>query len=339
MRRVVALLLFLCATVAGAGLLTAPAQADGLPVLGIDVGSTGVAALAGNARYVTLSAGQRTLVARVDPRGGGRVLGTRLLNGVFTIPAVAYDGSASGLSADGGTVVLIEPRQSFPRAETTFRILTAPRLGLLRLVRLRGDFSFDAISPDGARMYLIEYTNPTDPTRYLVRAYDLRTGRLLERPIVDPRERTDKMRGSPLTRTTSADGRYAYTLYDGAGGTPFIHALDTSDGSARCIDLAALAGKSHLWQMRLRLAGDGHTLTIRGNHTTVALVDTLTRTISVPAPGHSAPATSGHERFPTRVVTVVGGAILAALAILSIALRPRWWDRRARGAKANAGGL
>ena len=48
-----------------------------------------------------------------------------------------------------------------------------------------------------------------------------RLSRLLAAPVVDPREETDKMRGSPLTRTTSADGRFAYTLYDGAGAAPF----------------------------------------------------------------------------------------------------------------------
>ena len=47
------------------------------------------------------------------------------------------------------------------------------------------------------------------------------------------------MRGQPLTRATSPDGRWAYTLYDGAGKEPFIHALDTSTRSARCIDLDA----------------------------------------------------------------------------------------------------
>ena len=322
MRRVSALLLFSCATVAAAGLLAATARADGLPVLGVDVGSTGVAARAGTARYVTLPAGRQTLVARVDPRGG-RVLGTRLLRGSFTIPAVAYDGSANGLSADGGTLVLIEPRQGFPRAETTFRVLSAPRLRPLRLVRLHGDFSFDAISPHGLLMYLIQYTTPTDPNRYLVRAYNLRTGRLLGRPITDPHEQTDKMRGSPLTRTTSPDGRYAYTLYDGAGSTPFIHALDTSNSTARCIDLDMLTGNSQLWQLRLQLGSDGSTLTIHNGRTTQALIDTHTYRVSRPAAKHTTPGNRDPRGFPTSLITLAGIATLAALAALSTVLRRR----------------
>ena len=61
-----------------------------------------------------------------------------------------------------------------------------------------------------------------------MRAYDLVRGRLLHAPVVDPRETDEKMRGNPISRALSPDGRWAYTLYDGGGGTPFVHALDTS---------------------------------------------------------------------------------------------------------------
>jgi len=233
-----------------AGVLASSAAADGLPVLGIDVGAQGVTTVTGPDRYVTIPDGARTLVERTA-RTGGAVLGVSWLRGNFTIPAVAYDSSASGLSADGRHLVLIEPRRAFPRAETTFALLDASRLRLTRVITLRGDFSFDAISPHGATMFLINYTSPTDPTRYAVRAYDLRAGRLLAEPVVDPREHGDEMRGRPLTRTMSLDGRWAYTLYDGGGTKPFLHALDTVGRTAHCIDLPALAGRRDLWQLRL----------------------------------------------------------------------------------------
>jgi hypothetical protein len=86
-------------------------------------------------------------------------------------------------------------------------------------VTLKGDFSFDAISPNGDWLYLIHYTSPQDPTRYLVQAYDLRRWRLASAPIVDPTAPHERMRGNPLTRAMSADGRWAYTLYDGGGHT------------------------------------------------------------------------------------------------------------------------
>ena len=79
------------------------AGADGLPVLGIDVGGSGVVAPAATTRYVTIAAAANTVVARVATTSG-KVLQSRVLNGAFTIPAVAYDGSASGLSHDGKTL-------------------------------------------------------------------------------------------------------------------------------------------------------------------------------------------------------------------------------------------
>jgi hypothetical protein len=259
----------------------AAATADGLPVLGIDVGSVGVAARTSPVRYVTLRAERETIVVRTAVRGG-RVLGSLPLAGNFTIPAVAYDGSASGLSADAGTLVLIQPRLRFPRARTRLAIVDAKRLRLRQRVTLAGDFSFDAISPDGRTLFLIEYVSARDPTRYQVRAYDLRSGRLVADPIVDPHDR-EVMRGSPIARATSSDGRWAYTLYDGGGRTPFVHALDTSRRQARCIDLPTLTGRRDLWELRLAIARDGTKLTVGTAGRVLALVDTRDSRVSTPA--------------------------------------------------------
>src|SRR4051812_2813629 len=90
--------------------LAAPARGDGLPVLGVNAGPGGVAGR--GLRYVTLDAARGTTVAAVRARGGS-VVRWRFLRARFTIPAVAYDGSPSGLSRDGRTLVLIRPRVSF----------------------------------------------------------------------------------------------------------------------------------------------------------------------------------------------------------------------------------
>ncbi len=248
-------------------------------MLGIDVGAEGVAA--GPARYVTLPVRGDTLVVRIATRDG-RVLGHRLVRGSFTVPAVAYDGSAGGLSADGRTLVLIRPRTSFPRAQTPLAVVETKRLRVTRRITLRGDFSFDAISPGGRWVYLVHYTAPNDPTRYDVRALDTATGRLDPRRVVDPHEAGEKMRGSPITRTSSRDGRWAYTLYDGAGGEPFVHALDTTGRSARCIDLPMLTGRVDLWRLRLTLDADGTTLAVGRKAVTPAVIDLRTFQASVP---------------------------------------------------------
>ena len=289
------------------------ARGDGLPVLGVDVGQSGVVTPDG-ARYVTMPSGGRTVVARVA-QTGGRVLMWRSFPGTFTIPAVAYDGSAGGLSADGKTLALIEPRQSFPRAQTRFLILgrgLAPRGS----VSLKGDFSFDAISPDGDWLYLIHYTSPQDPTRYLVQGYDLRRWRLSPAPIVDPAAPGEKMRGNPLTRAMSADGRWAYTLYDGGGGTPFVHALDTVAQSAHCIDLDSLSSSSDQSKLRLALLGGGKQLAIRGGPE--GTIDVDLRTFRVSSGGGVLDALQR-----ARFLLVAGSALVAAAILLMVERRRR----------------
>jgi hypothetical protein len=287
-------------------------------VLGVDAGGTGVVARSGDARYVTVPANGNTVIARVNPHGG-RIVASRVVRGTFTIPAVAYDGSAAGLSADGRTLVLIQPRAGFPRAQTPLMVVDAQRIRTLQIVRLRGDFSFDAISPRGSLVYLIEYVSPTDPTRYRVRAYNLGTNRLLPNPVVDPREPGEKMGGSPLTRATSPNGRWAYTLYDAAGKTPFVHALDTSTRSARCVDLDALTG-TNLSHMSLHVDAPAHTLTVNNGRRSLTVIDTRSFRTSSP----SQPAA-----FSWKPVAGAAAAALAAVAALFLVL-----VRRQQGALA-----
>src|SRR4051794_11178987 len=261
---------------------TPAASADGLPVGGVDAGPTGVAVPASTARYVTLDVPHGTLVAAVD-RATGKVRRSRFLSAKLTVPAVAQDGSPSGLSADVDTLVLLRPRTSFPQRRTMLVVFRTQTLQIRRAIRLRGDYSFDAISPDGRSLFLIHYQSRRDPTRYEVRRYDIAAGRLAGAPIVDPHERGEQMRGLALSRATSADGRWAYTLYDGGGGEPFVHALDTGKGRARCIDMPMLAGRQDLWTLRLGLSG--RRLTVADpQRRELAIVDTRTLRARRPAP-------------------------------------------------------
>lgn len=312
MRRLILGLLGSAAIVSGAGAATA--SADGLPVLGVDVGSKGVTVPDAAARYVTLWSGPKTTVVARVRRNGGRVDRSRLLEGTFTVPAVAYDSSASGLSADGKVLVLIQPRVSFPRARTSFAVLDARHLRVVKVLRLKGDFSFDAISPSGKRIYLIQYLSANDPTKYAVRAFDVGAGRLLPEPVVDPHEPDEQMRGQPLSRAMSPDGRWAYTLYDGNGKTPFVHALDTSRATARCIDLDALGGAENLWRLRLSIRGGGKQLAVRDGSQTELVVSTRTFAVSSP----SAPVAASQESSLTWPWAAGAGALALALAAAAL---------------------
>jgi hypothetical protein len=282
------------------------AAADGLPVLNVDVGASGVAAPGGAVRYVTVTVGKQTMV-EATRRDGGQIVRMQAWPGTWTIPAVAYDGSASGLSADRRTLVLIEPRTSFPRAQTRLLVLDAHNLASAGVVVLHGDYSFDAVSPNGSRIFLIHYTSTIDPTRYEVRAYDVNARRMLAQPIVDPRDAAEKMRGNPLSRVMSPDGRFAYTLYDG-NGHPFVHALDTAASSARCIDLEGIPSKTNLWTLRLHVSSAGRVLTVGRGPSTFVSLDT--RTWQAPA------AAAGVRWWPY-------AAALALLVVLGVALLRR----------------
>jgi hypothetical protein len=70
------------------------------------------------------------------------------------------------------------------------------------------------------------------------------------------------MEGSPLTRTTSAGGRWVYTLYSRPGGYPFVHALDTVQGVAHCIGLPWAGDQAALMNARLTVTKGGKTLAV-----------------------------------------------------------------------------
>jgi hypothetical protein len=275
-RVLTALVVALTLQAAGATL----ARADGLPVLGLASGARGVRGLDGGRRYVASPRKRETIVRAIS--ASGHTVARVVLPGRFDVPVVAYDGSASGLSANGRTLVLIRPRVAFPQRSTELAILEARTLRTRRFQRLRGDFSFDAISPSGAWVYLIQYISRLDPTRYRVRALSTRTGQLLARDIVDPHDRGEAMRGNPITRLESPDGRWAYTLYDG-NGHPFVHALDTARRQARCIDLATFPTNADWWRAHLTLQGQRLTVALGGR--SVSEIDT--RSLSAISPARS----------------------------------------------------
>lgn len=295
----------------------APAAADGLP-LPVEDSPSGVLSHDGAARFLAVSVGGRTAVLAQDTATGA-ITSRANLAGRFGIPLVAYDSSAGGVSHDGRTLVMIRPRSGFPRRATTFAVLAVqPRLRLRRLIRLPGDFSYDALSPDGSTLFLINYLSSRDPTQYRVRVFDLARDRLDPKPVVDPREAPGEMNGLPLTRVSSPDGRWAYTLYDGVGGRPFIHALDTRERAAVCIDLDGPAFRGVVpHELRLAVAAGGRRLDVRRNGAVTAAVDTATFRVGAPVaatPAAVAPRSGG---IPTLLWPAIGGVLALTVALVT----------------------
>jgi hypothetical protein len=230
----------------------ATAHADGPPVTSLDAGPEGVVEHSGGDRFTAHPLGTKTVLTQ-SQTNGGRVLRASILDGRWGVPVVANDGTSGGLSADGGTLVLMRIARAYPRRHTSFAVIDTEPMAFRTAVELDGEWTFDALSPDGRWLYLIEQLSPTDRTRYAVRVYDLKDDRLLPEPVVDPREPDEPMRGLPITRTTGPEGRWEYTLYAG-GEHPFIHALDTVRRTSLCLDLPhRVARHRRVWALRLAI--------------------------------------------------------------------------------------
>jgi hypothetical protein len=311
--------------IAGCGLglaLPANALASGGPVPPVQGGS-GVSAAGGAVSFVAVGIGRDTVVERVDA-ATGRVDRGRRLPGRFGVPGVAYDGSATGLSADGETLVLAQmPGNAIPR-RTRLVVLDARGLVARAWIALRGYYTVDAVSPTGRWLYLIHYVSQSDPTRYEVRAYDVPARRLMKKPVIDPREAGEAMRGFPITRVMSLDGRSAYTLYLRPDSSPFVHALDTPRRVAMCVDLPALAGQD-VSNARPVLAPGSTRLRIELGGAPAALIDTRTFAVGTPAatrPPSAATRATAHSAGGLSWGWVIGP--VAALLALALAASRRW---------------
>lgn len=269
MKKLFALVLAAAAVTAGG------ANANGSPYSpGLVYGWSGVGAQSSGVRFVAFGMPRSTIVAAVRARDG-HVLQSNVVRGSYGVPLVSYDGTSGGLSGDGKSLALASygpfPGQA---GKTRFVLLSTRTLDVLREVLLSGSWSFDAISPDGSMLYLVEHISAGSKPRYRVRSYDLKARRLIPGAIVDRLENESVMDGQPVTRAASSDGRWAYTLYAREKHEPFVHALDTVRREAFCIDLPLRLGQTKQMELRLRLAAGRSTLSVTRNGRPLAAIDT-----------------------------------------------------------------
>jgi hypothetical protein len=235
---------------------------------GVQLGGRGIATADGALRYVARQRAGVTTVAAIDR--DGQIARTGSVTGFVGIPRVAFDGSLGGLAFDGPSLVLAAPAPVSGRSR--FVVLATPSLRVKRTVTLRGSWSFDAISPDGANLYLVEHARAGSAT-YRVRAYDLLRGRLVREAVIDPRLGGRAMSGMPVTQAFGPGAVWVYTLYQKPGGLPFVHALDTVRGKALCIELPWRGDQGRLFDVRLRVQGRSLVLrSVRGAE--LARIDT-----------------------------------------------------------------
>jgi hypothetical protein len=217
-------------------------------------GGQGVLSNNGAIRFVASAAGESTLVRAYKTKDGSTLM-SQTINGSFGVPMITSSGPGGGMYRDGSTFVL----QSMGSLSTTqFVLLSTADLGIRDQIMLKGTFSFDALSPDGSKLYLVQHTSAQDIQHYIVRGYDLSAHQLLPGRIADKAQKSWVMKGWTIARVTTANGRWAYTLYANPGGFPFVHALDTVRGVAHCVGVPwpqSDSNQSKVFNFQLSLRG------------------------------------------------------------------------------------
>jgi hypothetical protein len=257
----------------------------------------GVPAADWHVLFATGSSGTSTVVRAIDPNGGA-VQREISVAGAWQLPSIGLARMPGGLSGDGRTLVLEEVR-SAGSPTTRFTVIATEGQTAPRLITLLGRFTFDALSPDGTFLYVIEHLNASD---YLVRQVDVTTGQLAAGAILDKRNVDERMAGYPATQLWGSDG-WVYTVYRGTDGD-FIHALDTLRGLAVCIDLPGTeqTDEATAGYWGLALGATGRVL--------YAANGALGRVSEVSLDGFSVTRT---KTVPTAVPTAGRGVILAKL--------------------------
>ena len=234
-------------------LAAAPAAAADGPLF-VTQGGTGV--VLGATRYIPIpsSIGNDTQLVAISTRDGSEQDQLGLV-GEWGLPATPS--GAEGLSRDGKTLVLADTSAG-QTSPSLFMVVNPKTMRIVKPITLHGYFTYDALSPDGTKVYFIQYSTVDGGSvnlgQYIVRGYDMKTNRLLPGRIADRTQKSWVMHGSPVTRTTSLDGRWVYTLYQNPGGYPFVHALDTVRGVAHCVGIP-LQNQNAIYNMVLSLHG------------------------------------------------------------------------------------
>jgi hypothetical protein len=239
-------------------------------------GGAGLPNLDGSVRYVAQTAGANTRIAALTT-AGDESAPTLLLRGEYGIATLTQSGLTGGLFHDGSAFVT----QSLGiKSTSSFVVIGTKDLVPRQTITLKGTFGFDALSPDGSKLYLIQHTSTQDIQHYIVRAYNLKTHKLLKGRVADKTQRSWIMQGWAIDRVTSADGRWAYTLYANPGGYPFVHALDTVRGVAHCVGVPWRGDQNEPWNMRLALNEDGQSLAVNRKSGTFVSIDVANWKIS-----------------------------------------------------------
>jgi DNA-binding beta-propeller fold protein YncE len=231
----------------------------------------------------------------IDPHTG-EVVRALQLPGSFNLPPATLGGIPGGLSQNGQWLVL---QRSDAQTSSHMLLIDTAQLKVTNRIDLEGIFEFDAIDNTGQRLYVIEYTNPTQGF-YRVRVYEVAAAQLGSYTVIDKggNGTPEPMTGVRLSGMFSPDGNWLYSVYARQNGGAFVHALNLSQPFAFCLDLPDSGSPTDAFHWSLALSADGkHLYAANGAMGSVMQIDNLdgynpsiVRTRQIGTPGATANA-------------------------------------------------
>lgn len=187
----------------------------------------------------------------------------------YQLPLATHTGLPGGLSPNGRWIAV----QAADASATHMAVIDTSAFRVVDRFTLTGRFSFDAISDDGQRVYLIQYLNGKE---YYVRLFNLPTNSLDPTIVFDKSDGSRAMAGLRLSGIAAPDGNNLFSLYVRENDVPFIHALSLNGPIAFCIDLPGAGystGKAAMdWALAMNRSGS-RLYAINGASGIVAEVD------------------------------------------------------------------
>jgi hypothetical protein len=175
---------------------------------------------------------------------------SQVLSGRFEHARVGPGFPDDGRSITGSRVVLQDTANRTDDRVSRFAVIDTSLAAPAQIVALPGDYDYDAVSPTVDTLYLVSHFSAERPDQYAVRSYDVAADKLDEGVIADKTATTEgPMAGRPVARATTTSGEWVYTAYRGEHA--FVHALNTVEKFAVCIDLPEQAAKVTDWKLGL----------------------------------------------------------------------------------------
>jgi hypothetical protein len=227
-------------------------------------------------------AGGATTVTATDPATGEKLRSTEV-PGRWDIPVAAGETPEGAVSGDGRQLVLSGPGGA---GVSEFALIGTALDAPPQRFTLEGHFEFDALAPDGSAIYLSQIEGSG---RYIVRAFDVASGKLPEKVVVEKTSLGTIMQGVPVARAIDPSGSPVHTLYRGGPVGAFVHSLDTAHGTAICILIPRSREAGEKWRLRLDNPASLHALNADlGTHYVIdpRIGDVLEAPTGAPAPGN-----------------------------------------------------